>query len=514
MFENLVPHLPILIIVIPLFGAFASYLFSKVSDKARDVFAFIVLGVTEFLVLVLGKDIYTNGLRVYTLGATSAELTAPTGYIMPVRIILEVDALSIFMGIITVTVAFIVFIFSLKPMKEYSGTDKYYTLMFLLLVGMLGIEFTGDLFNLFVFLEIASIAGAALVAFFTHRDESAEAAFKYVVICSLGALLVLFAVALFYGQYDALNIAYLANVMKYSLLDKIAFCVLLCAFAMKAGSAPMHMWKPDAYGEAPGPVAAILVTASLVSMYALLRVCFTLYGRGLNTEVIGWIITVLGLLSIFIGVTMALIQNNFGRLIGYTAVAEVGFILLAAGVGFAGFSSTGFGFTALQAGLFHILNDALDLGLLFLVSGAVLHATGKRNLNELSGLARNMKYTCIFFIVGLCAVAGLPPMNGFASKLMIYESVYQFNPVFSIIAILASIFMLAVFVKVFYSVFLGPELKEFSSVKEVPASMLLAMGALAVLIIVIGLCPDIFVNNVINPAARALIDYGIYRGVV
>jgi len=156
------------------------------------------------------------------------------------------------------------------------------------------------------------------------------------------------------------------------------------------------------------------------------------------------------------------------------------------------------------------MNDALDLGLLFLVAGAVFYSTGKSDLNRLGGLAHNMKYTTIFFIIGLAAVSGLPPMNGFASKLMIYETAYQLNPILSIIAILASILMLAVFVKVFHSAFLGPRLKEYENVKEVPRSMLIAMGILAVFIIIFGLFPDTVINTIVEPAANALIDYQGY----
>jgi multicomponent Na+:H+ antiporter subunit D len=165
---------------------------------------------------------------------------------------------------------------------------------------------------------------------------------------------------------------------------------------------------------------------------------------------------------------------------------------------------------ALNGGVFHIFNDALDVGLLFLVAGAVYYATKESSLNRLGGLARNMKYTTIFFLIGLLAVAGMPPMNGFSSKLIIYESTFLVNPILSIIAILCSILLLAVFVKVFYSAFLGPKQSKYKDVKEAPKSMLVAMAIVAGIILFIGLFPDIFINNIVEPATRALVNSGEY----
>ena len=224
---------------------------------------------------------------------------------------------------------------------------------------------------------------------------------------------------------------------------------------------------------------------------------------------IGWFIIALAVLTIIVGVTMALIQSDFKRLIAFGAVAEIGYMFLAIGAGIAAMGTT-YGMTALTGGIFHIFNDALDVGLLFLVAGAIYYATKERSLDNMGGLARIMKYTTIFFIIGFLAVAGMPPMNGFASKLLIYESTFQLNPILAIVAILCSILLLAMFVKVFYSAFMGPALPKFKNVKEVPKSMLFAMGILATIIIIFGLFPEIILNTIVQPAADALIGYSEY----
>jgi len=192
-------------------------------------------------------------------------------------------------------------------------------------------------------------------------------------------------------------------------------------------------------------------------------------------------------------------------MIAFAAVGEIGYIVLAIGAGLTAMG-TSYGNMAFRGGIFHIINDALDVGLLFLVAGAIYYATKQTSLNQMGGLSRNMKYTTVFFLIGLLAVAGMPPMNGFASKLLIYQSTYQVNPIITIVAILCSILLLAVFVKVFHSAFLGPKLPKFKDVKDVPKSMLLAMGIIACFIIFFGLFPEFVVNNLVKPAADAIIN--------
>ncbi len=500
-----------LVVAVPLLGAFLTPLVGRINDKLRNIFVIIVLALNAFLVFLLASDVLATGIKTYVFGAK--DLSYPI-----VRILFEVDAMSIFMAIISSILVLVAVIYSWSFMKENTGLDKYYTLILLLTAGMLGMVLTGDMFNFFVFLEISSIASCALIAFWTNKGESVEAGFKYIVISAMGALFVLFAVALLYGQYNALNIAILSNVIQYTFLDKIALVLLIVALAMKAGIVPMHMWLPDSYGSAPSSISIILVSATLASLYGVLRVIFTLYGNVLSVianfdipvnVIIGWFIVALAIISILIGVIMALIQTDFKRLIAYGAVAEIGYMLLGIGAGIAALG-TAYGKTALDGGIFHIMNDALDVGLLFLVAGAVYYATKETSLDKLGGLARNMKYTTVFFVIGLLAIAGMPPLNGFASKLLIYESTFQLNPILAIVAILCSILLLAVFVKVFYSAFMGPQLPKFKDVKEVPKSMLFSMGILACIIVIFGLFPEFIINNLVEPAANALIGYSEY----
>lgn len=510
-----------LVVALPLLGAFLTPLISRLNRKVRNAFVIIILGANGVLISLLTSDVLANGIRTYVFGAT--DLSLPV-----VRILFEVDAMSVFMMLIAAILSFVGVLYALSFMKEYSGLDKFYTLVLLMTAGMLGMMMTGDLFNFFVFLEITSIASCALIAFWTHKGESVEAAFKYIVISAIGALFVLFAIALLYGQYNALNMAVIANSIQYTFLDKIALVVLISALAMKAGIVPMHMWLPDSYGSAPAPVTLILIGTTQASLYGAFRVIFTVYGGVFSDtasapNVIGAFLVILALTTMLIGVIMALRQSNLKRMIAYVAVAEIGYMVLGIGARLnAAFYDKvtqttvwpAYTTTALQGSILHIMNDALTIGLLFLVAGSIYYATKKISVDQLGGLARNMKYTTIFFMIGLFAAAGMPPMNGFVSKLLIYESTYQLNPILAIVAMLTSIMILAVFVKVFHSIFLGPEQKSMKETKEVPKPMLIAMGIIACIIIFIGLFPGFVITNLVEPATTAILNHTQYIGAV
>ena len=541
--DNMLFHSPALIVAIPLLGAFITPLIGKINDKLRNGFVILIVGITAFLAFLLSynilahpdykiaPNIVNNGIQTYVFGG-GEPLVQNSSY--AIRILFEVDGLNAFMAIIASILAIAGVIYAWSHMKEHTGLDKFYTLILLMIAGLFGMILTGDMFNFFVFLEITSIASCALIAFYTNKGKAVDAGFKYIVISSIGALFVLFAIGILYSQYNALNMAVLANNIQFTFLDRIAFVLLISGLAMKAGIVPMHMWLPDAYGRAPSSVTIVLIGTTLAGFYAALRMTFTIYGSHLTTTLrtigdntitfnglLGIILLALALVTILIGVLMALKETDFKKMIAFAAVGEIGFMLLAIGTAITAisFDATAgvtlmptHGVVALKGGIFHIINDALDVGLLFLVAGAIYYATKHTSLNQLGGLARNMKYTTIFFLIGLFAIAGMPPLNGFASKLLIYQSTYQVNPILAVIAILCSILLLAVFVKVFHSAFLGPKQEKFEKVKEVPKSMLIAMGIIACIIIFFGLFPNIVIENIINPVTEAITSNLSYIG--
>ncbi len=512
----LVAQSPILIIAIPLVVAFLTPLIGMGSSKARNALVIGSLTFTVFLVFALARDISITGIHLYTLGATSP-LDVPTGLIVPVRIVLEVDGMSIFFGIIWSIVSLAAAIYSLSHIAKETGQNRFFTLLLLMVAGGFGMMFTGDLFNLFVFLEIASIAGGALIAYRAGSADTQEGGFKYIVVSAIAGLMVLFATGMLYAQYNSLNIAYLAQVIQYTTLDQIALALFLIAFAMKTGMVPLHLWFPDAYSVAPASITGMLVITSHACMYAAFRICFTLYGGVIDALVVGWIIIIIGLLTMFVGVTMAVYQKDVMRFMSYHAISQLGYMWIGVGVGLAVLGTPAlmaYGRDAMSGGIFHILNHAMYKPLLFFTGGALFYYTGTRDLTKMGGLAHKMKWTTVLYIIGTLSISGIPPLNGFSSKILIYESVFRFNPILTIVGIVVSILTLASFTKAFHSAFMGAELPEYKGGQEVPKSMIIGMLILAAGIVFITLFPSLIVNWAIHPAADALIDPQPYINAV
>jgi multicomponent Na+:H+ antiporter subunit D len=517
--DVIVSNLPAFLVAVPLLAAFLCPLVGRISPNIRAAWVFAAMALTAAIAYCLAYLVYTGGTVIYVFGATAADLSIPldSGGI-PIRIMFTVDPMSALMEIIAVTVGLGVIIYSLSSDERRSGLENYYTIFLLLISAVLGMVSTGDIFNFFVFLEISSLATAGLVAYRVEKGLAVEAGLKYLMVSTIAGIFFLFAIGILYGQYNALNMAIIAERIQWTPLDKIALVLIVASLAAKCGSVPMHFWTPDAYMMAPAAVTAMLVVASQASLYGLFRFVFTVYGVSLNYVTIGWVVIILGILSMVVGVTMAIPQKDIKRLMAYHAVSQTGYMLLGVGVGLAvlgdQFLLNSYGYTAMEGGIFHIMNHALYKGLLFLTAGAIIYRIGTGDLNRMGGLGHKMKFTMVFFIIGALAIAGIPPFNGFASKFLIYESVYQFNPILAVIAMVVSILTLASFVKVFHSVFMGPPREEHAQVREVPLPMLGAMAFLAILVIVSGLFPGIFVTNLIEPAVHALTDQAGYMTIV
>ncbi len=512
--EYLTLHSPVLIIALPLLAAFITPLLGRLGDRWRNALNGVLMVCVIFLVITLAVDVYTGGMRVYTLGAPIPGMTIPQDFTLPVRILLQVDGMSVFMAITVSVVTLAALVYSFQFMKGKSGQDGFYSLLMLLYAGMVGLVLTGDMFNLFVFFEIISIAGAGLVAYRAAQADALEGSFKYIIISTVSGLMVLFSIGLLYGQYNVLSIAALAQDIQYTTPDMVTLALLIIAFALKLAAVPLHMWAPDTYSVAPAGITPMVYTSSAASMYALYRVTFTLYGGHFEPASIGWLIIILGVLSMLVGVLMAIRQTDIKRLMAYHAISQSGYMLLGLGVGVAVLADpvalASYGRDAMDGGLFHLINNALYKGMLFLTAEAIFFRIGTRDLNMMGGLGHNMKWTAVFFIIGALAIAGIPPTNGFASKLLIYQSVFQFNPLLSIIAMFVSLLTLASFAKVFCSAFTGPQLAVWKDTKEVPASLLVGMGIMAVCIIFFSLFPGLVIDNIVAPATDALLDQAGY----
>ena len=511
-------HLPALILIIPLFGAFIAPVCSLGGKTARNILLVAISFLTLIVAFMLWRHVLANGISYYVMGGDKFNLSLPSGMALPVRIILEVDAFSAFMALCGAIVSFAGALFSVNYMNRFTGMGRFVSLYCLLTAGMIGMMVTGDIFNFFIFIEISSIASFGLIAFWRDKPTAIEASFKYALISQVGSMFILIAAGALYGRYNMLNMAAIGSVLKMGSMEKLVLVFLVGSLAMKCGTFPMHMWLPDAYAEAPTGVTCLLVAVSQASLYGLMRVCFSIYGATMGSSFIPWMLIVFGLASMFFGVSMAVVQHEIKRLMGYHSVSQVGYMLLGLGVGLLVLDDAramaDYGFTAIKGGVFHIFNYTMYKALLFLTAGAIYYDTGKKDLNEMGGLARRMPYTTFMFVIAAAAISGLPPFNGFVSKLLIYESSFAVHPFLAVVALVTSVLTLASFVKVFQTAFLGPEKSSLAKVQEVPAAMLIGMVVLTAAILGASLFPSWTLSTLVEPAARALVDQSGYIGAI
>ncbi|MBX3175816.1 MAG: NADH/ubiquinone/plastoquinone (complex I) [Candidatus Hydrogenedentes bacterium] len=457
-------HIAPLFVAIPLAGAFLVAVAGPGSRRLPEWAAGVCTLSALLLVAPAWLQVRAGGTVVYAAG----------GWAPPLGISFVLDGLSVFVLLTINLVAFVVALYAPAYIARFTGRWIFQALFLLMVAGMNGVAATGDLFNLFVFLEIASVASYALVAFGTERQEL-EAAFKYAIMGSVASLFILLGIALIYSRAATLNMADLARTLEGRREDHTSALVavlFLTGFGLKAALAPFHAWLPDAHPSAPAPISAMLsgVLIKALGIYANARIFFNVLG---NLDATLPVLRALGAISMVAGVLLAVGQWDFKRLLAYHSISQVGYIVLGIGLG------TPLG---LLGGLFHLLNHALFKSLLFLDAGAVAYATGTRDLRRLGGLSQRMPFTSATTLTASLSISGIPPFNGFWSKLIIIVAAVEAGYYsYAVWAVIASILTLASFMKVMKYGFLGPLNPELAEVREVPWTMRAPMVLLAAL---------------------------------
>nr|MBU1327540.1 NADH/ubiquinone/plastoquinone (complex I) [Candidatus Omnitrophota bacterium] len=461
-----------LFVIIPLAAAFLTSLVGKFIKRSSETIIFIS-SLALFAFSLYARFLLNSAagkIMVYKIG----------GWMPPFGICMVLDGLSCFMLITVNLIAFFVAVYSLSYMEQYTDKPKFFTLFSLMVCGMNGLIITGDLFNLFVFLEIASIASYALVAFGTEAEEL-EASFKYAIMGSVASAFIFIGIAFLYSFASTLNMADMARVLSNKQNEWVIPFVgvlFLMGFGLKSALVPFHAWLPDAHPAAPASISAMLsgVLIKTLGVYSLIRIFFNIIGA---TQGYLAVLMFLGAISMIAGVVLALSQWDFKRLLAYHSISQIGYVILGIGLG------TPLG---ILGGLFHLFNHSVFKSLLFLNSGAVDYATGTRDLKETGGLGKLMPVTAKTNLVASMSIAGIPPFNGFFSKaIIIIACLEKGNFGYAICAVIGSILTLASFMKVQKFAFLGEIKDKFKNIKEVPFTMLFPMVCLAVICIFGGL---------------------------
>jgi len=492
---NLLP----LFVVVPLGTAFLTLIISKLWNRSADWLANIA-------------TIFLMAFALYYLRFAGQTITYFAGGWEPVEgipfgIAMVVDSLTIIMLLIVNIVGFGVNIYSINYMSHYTDKPKYYTLFLLMMAGLNGVVISGDLFNLFVFLEITAIASYALVAFGIGSEEL-EASFKYQILGGTASALILLGLALFYFMTGTLNFADASQLINQIGTNPALIFIsilFLVGFGLKAALMPFHSWLPDAHPSAPAPISAMLsgVVIKVLGVYTLVRIFINVFGFN-NVPFIPTIFITLGILSMVVSAYLALGQNDYKRLLAYSSISQIGYVMFAFGLG------TPLGFLG---GIFHLLNHAASKSLLFLNSGAIVYATDNRDMTKMGGLSKKMPITSYTSLIGSLSISGIPPLGGFWSKLVIIIAAVQAQHyILSGVAILISIVTLVYYLKSQRLAFGGALNDIYKNIKEAPFAMSFICILLALLSIGMGLLllPSLR-SLLLNPAVDVLkngIDYG------
>ncbi|MGM0441490.1 MAG: complex I subunit 5 family protein [Elusimicrobiota bacterium] len=487
-------------ILIPMGAAFIISMLDFIKDDFKknlsmDIFA----GVAILVTLIISIVIFGNP-DIYNIA----------GWDFPMGIILVLDGFSGPVLVVANFIALMCLVFSIDYIKRYGAKEKFYTLFMLMLTGINGVVLAGDIFNLYVFLELATIASFALVGYGTQREEI-EATFKYLVLSSIGTAFMLLGIGIVYANTANLNMATISEILAFAgeipASIYLATLLFVVGFSIKAAIVPFHAWLPDAHPSAPAPISAMLsgVLIKAIGIYALVRITYVM--MGMNTGPVPQILRIFGTMSMVAGVLLALGQWDFKRLLAYHSVSQMGYIALGFGL------ATPLG---IIGGLFHLLNHSVFKSLLFLNSGAVDYRLKTRNLKKMGGLNQKMPVTGATSMVASLSIAGIPPFNGFWSKLVIVIAAIQAgHPFLAGWAIIASILTLSSFVKVQRYAFMGSIKRSLKKVKEVTVIMQVPMIILAVACIVMGiiLIPQIS-EIILEPAVDIILDSSKYIELV
>ncbi|MDD5700520.1 MAG: monovalent cation/H+ antiporter subunit D family protein [Dehalococcoidales bacterium] len=444
-------------------------------------------------ILGLGR-VLLNGPQHYYLG----------GWAPPWGIEYVFDHLAAFMAVLITSIALLSLIYSPRSfLKEVP--DKIvplYALILLLLAGLAGIVVTGDLFNVFVFLEIASLSAYAVMAI--GNDKAPVAIIRYVILGTVGACFYLLGVGFLYFATGSLNMADVAGILPEladSRLVAAAAAFIVIGLGLKMALFPFHIWLPDAYTYSPsGVITFVAPLMTKVFAYVIIRMLISVFMPGYLTDVLP-AMTVLGWLAaagIVIASVMAIAQKDLRRMLAYSSVAQICYVALGIGL------ANPFG---LIGAMLHILNHAFMKACLFQVAGGIKYRTGFWQIPNLAGLGRKMPWTMGAFTVAAISMVGIPPAAGFFSKwYLVLGSVDANNWVFVAVILISSLLNAVYFFRVLEKVYATKpdNVEAIAAAKDPPRSMVSPMVALAIGIIVLGLINVIIVTNILQPVVNSI----------
>ena len=393
---------------------------------------------------------------------------------------LKFDNLSFVLLVSIGIVVFTAVLVGWQTISDMRQRFSFVNLVLAAMTGMNGIVLTVDLFTLYVFIEIVSVSCFVLIAL--NRDlDALEGTFKYIILSAVATIMMLSSVAtllLVSGGTSFLTVGNAVRSSGNNVLVIFAVGIFLCGLFIKGGLVPFHGWLPAAYSTAPAAVSVLLagIATKVSGIYALIRVATSVFG---HNDSINFVLMIAGTVSILVGAFAALGQNDFKRMLAYSSISQVGYIVLGLGCG------TELG---VIGAVFHLFNHSVFKSLLFVNSAAIEQRTGTTDMNKLGGLGAKMPFTNITSLIAFLSTAGIPPLSGFWSKLIIVIALWQgTHYVYAFIAVLASVITLAYLLSMQRRVFFGILSDKMQSVREGSFGIVFAEVILAAITVGVGL---------------------------
>ena len=484
-------HISLLLVVVPLIAA------PLVAVLPRGRWSWAIATIVSalcavFAVAQLWAVLY-EGTIIYELG----------GWAPPWGIEYRIDAVNAFAALIVAAIAAVTLPYALLVVEREISEEKiplFYSALLLCLAGLLGITQTGDIFNVFVFLEISALSTYALVSLGKQR-QALTAAYQYLIMGTVGATFYLIGVGLIYSATGSLNMHDLSILLPEALHPKTVetgFAFLMIGIALKLALFPLHLWLPNAYTYAPTVVTVFLAaTATKVAMYLMLRILFTVFPQGFAiASPAEELLIIAGIAGIIIASVSAIYQDDIKRLLAYSSVAQIGYMALGAGLA---------SLTSVTATMVHMFNHAMMKGALFMAVGAIIYRVGACRMENIHGLGKSMPWTFGAIIIGGLSLVGVPGTAGFISKWYLVVAALEQEAWISVLAIVIGSLLAVVYVgKLIEALYFKPITETNKEVKEAPMLLLVPTWVLVIANIYFGLDTTLTVG-VASEAATALL---------
>ncbi|HEY7045958.1 MAG TPA: proton-conducting transporter membrane subunit [Jatrophihabitantaceae bacterium] len=494
-----------LTVVIPLGSGTLSPLVVKIHKRVPLVLGILAMLATLSLLLVAATDVYRGAGNVVT-HSLSAEKPV---HGQALGIAFAADPFGLAFALLTAALGTLLLLSLLSEFGDIGQRELggLAALTQLLLAALIGSALTADSVNLFVWFEVAALASYGLTGFFLERPIAVEAAFKIVVLTTIGSFAVFVGCGLLYREHGALNLGQLHQSLQQHVTTPalIALALLLLGFATKAGLAPFHSWLPDAHTPVPGAVSALFSGLMVnLGIIAITRLALQVYGPHSGHPVLG-LLTGIGIASALLGAVLALAQDDLKRLLAWDTVSQMGVLLL----GFATDTPEGVG-----GATFHLLNHGLFKALMFLCAGAIVHATGVTSLREMGGLLRPRPIMTAAFTVAAMSIAGVPGFNGYASLALIHAGLQQHEPAIFALALVAQVITVAALARATYLAFYRKRAEPYERIDAQHLGMRISLITLAAACIALGALPYLILRHVAAPAASILLHPSAYAAEV